>query len=318
MSKKYKFEADVSDVRLDIFLVNKLPELSRTLIQHCIKSGLIRVNDLHVKASMKINIGDCIDCNIKDKEFNRDISPEHIPLNIVFEDKDIIVIDKPAGLVVHPGSGNRNGTLVNGLLHHCNELSDINFMRPGIIHRLDKNTSGIMVIAKNNNAHFKVSEQFRNRQVKKIYYALAWGRMKEEGSVEGYIRRDTHNRIRFKVSEGNGKFSKTKYYLKNHFGPVSLVELHPETGRTHQLRVHLNSIGHPIFADDDYSGGKNRIKSCHVKYTRDLKRLFKTIDRVALHAKSISFMHPTENEMVSFSAPLPHDFNEAINLFLNE
>lgn len=318
MDKKYKFEADVSNVRLDVFLVNKLPELSRTLIQHSIKLGFIRVNGLHVKSSIKVNVGDSIDCNIKDKEVSEDVAPEPIPLNIVFEDNDIIVVNKPAGLVVHPGNGNRSGTLVNGLVYHCNKLSNINIMRPGIIHRLDKNTSGIMIVAKNNNAHFKISEQFRNRQVRKTYYALAWGRVDQEGSIEGYIKRHAHNRTRFKLSDSDGKFSKTKYYLKNYFAPISLVELYPETGRTHQLRVHLNSIGHPIFADSDYSGGRSRIKSYHIKYTRDLKRLFKIIDRVALHSKSISFMHPASDEKVSFSAPLPQDFSEAVNLFLNE
>ena len=191
-------------------------------------------------------------------------------------------------------------------------------MRPGIVHRLDKHTSGVIVVAKTDSAHIKISKQFSSRSVKKIYYALVWGKIKNKGIIKGLIVRDNFNRTKFKMSNSKGKPSKTTYYLENYFEPISLVKLKPETGRTHQIRVHLNSIGHPIFSDDEYSGGKKRIMSYHVKYVHTLKRLFKLIDRVALHAEKIEFRHPENNKKVSFSASFPDDFNKALELLKNE
>jgi len=318
MEKKHRFEVDESSIRLDLFLSNKLPDFSRTSIQNSIKSSLVKVNGLISKASMKLSSGDIVECEIKKKTSNITITPQNIPLDILFEDKSIIVINKPSGLVVHPGSGNKDNTLVNGLIYHYKKLSKINNLRPGIIHRLDKDTSGVIVIAKTDKAHVSISEQFANRSVKKTYYALAWGKVKDKGVIKGLIDRDSFNRTKFKMSPHKGRTSKTLYSLENYFEPISLVKLHPETGRTHQIRVHLNSIGHPIFSDSQYSGGAKRIKSYHVKYMRTLKRLFKLMNRVALHAQKINFNHPETSENISFTAPFPDDFNKVLELLKNE
>ena len=318
MSKRYKVEVDMSNVRLDLFLSSKLPDFSRTAIQYSIKSNLVTVNDKIAKTSTKLNIGDVIQYEIKSKEINNEIIPQNINLDIIFEDKSIIVINKPSGLIVRPGSGNRDNTLVNGLAYHYKKLSKVNNLRPGIIHRLDKDTSGVMVVAKTDSAHIKISEQFANRSVKKIYHALVWGKIQDRGIIEGFITRNNFDRTKFKMSDSKGKSSKTTYRLENYFEPISLVELQPKTGRTHQIRVHLNSIGHPIFSDDAYSGGKKRIKSYHVKYMQRLKRLFKLMERVALHASTIEFTHPENNEKVSFSVPFPDDFKSVLGLLENE
>ncbi len=312
--KKYKFNVDIENIRLDKFLAEKLSNLSRTSIQYSIKSNLVTINNKPAKASIKINIGDVVECIFENKQKNNTILPQDIPLDILFEDNHIIVINKPAGLVVHPGNGNKDGTLANALAYHYRELSDISELRPGIIHRLDKDTSGVIIVAKTNNAHIKIANQFSNKEIKKTYYALVWGKIPDEGVVEGLIKRDNFNRTRFKMSDRTGKLSKTKYSVEKYFEPISIVKLKPETGRTHQLRVHLSSIGHPIFSDDQYSGGKSRTKSYHVKYTGILKRLFKCIDRVALHAESIEFTHPFNKKKVSFSASFPKDFTKAIKL----
>jgi len=312
--KKYKFNVDVENIRLDKFLAEKLSDFSRTSIQYSIKSNLVTINNKPVKASVKINIGDVIECAFENKQKNDTILPQDIPLDILFEDDHIIVINKPSGLVVHPGNGNKDGTLANALAYHYSRLSDISESRPGIIHRLDKDTSGVMIVAKTNNAHIKISNQFSNKEIKKIYYALAWGSIPDKGIIEGLIKRDSFNRTKFKMSDRSGKSSKTKYSVEKYFEPISIVKLEPETGRTHQLRVHLSSIGHPIFSDNQYSGGKSRTKSYHVKYTSILKRLFKCIDRVALHAESIEFIHPFNKKKVSFSASFPEDFLKAMRL----
>ena len=318
MNKEYKFEVDVSNIRLDLFLSSKLTDFSRTSIQYSIKSEFVKVNGKTAKTSAKLTLGDIIECRIKRKEVNNEIIPQDIPLDILFEDKSIIVINKAPGLVVHPGNGNKDNTMVNGLIYHYKKLSKVNNLRPGIVHRLDKDTSGVIVVAKTDRAHANISQQFSDRKVKKTYYALAWGRLEDKGVIEGLISRDNFNRTKFKMSKSKGRSSKSSYCLKNYFEPISLVKLEPETGRTHQIRVHLNSIGHPIFSDDQYSGGKKRIKSYHVKYVKVLRRLFKLIDRVALHAEKIQFIHPDTNKKVSYSAPFPDDFNKALELLRNE
>ena len=318
MNERVRFKVDVRDIRLDLFLSKKLPLFSRTNIQYSIKSKSVTVNGQTAKSSTKLNIGDIVDCEVIHKEVNEDILPQNIPLDIIYEDSDLIVINKPAGLVVHPGHGNKDNTLANGLVFHYEKLSGLNDLRPGIVHRLDKDTSGVIVIAKNDTSHANISKQFANREVCKTYYALVWGQTKNEDIIEGLITRDNFNRTKFKMSNTKGKFSKTEYFLEHYFPPISLLKLKPETGRTHQIRVHLNSIGHPIFADDQYSGGRKRIKSYHVKHIQTLKRLFKLIDRVALHASEIEFKHPTTHNQLSFSAPLPKDFNKALELLKNE
>ena len=196
MSEEYRFEVDVSDVRVDLFLSEKLPSFSRSAIQRSIKSNFIKVNGLNIKSSTKLSVGDVIDCKIKSREIKDDILPQNIPINIIYEDSDVIVINKPAGLVVHPGHGNKDSTLANALVFHFSKLSKTNDSRPGIVHRLDKDTSGVIVIAKNDSSHANIAAQFANRQIEKTYYALAWGEMSDKGVIEGLIDRDNFNRTK--------------------------------------------------------------------------------------------------------------------------
>ena len=193
MNERVRFTVNVADIRLDLFLSKKLPLFSRTTIQYSIKSKTVTVNGQTAKSSTKLNIGDIVDCEIMHKEVNEDISPQDIPLDIIYEDVDIIVINKPAGLVVHPGHGNKDNTLANGLVFHFDSLSGLNNIRPGIVHRLDKDTSGVIIIAKNDKSHANISEQFANREVQKTYYALAWGQTENKGLIKGLITRDNFN-----------------------------------------------------------------------------------------------------------------------------
>ena len=233
---------------------------------------------------------------------------------ILYEDNSLAVINKPVGLVVHPGSGNRSGTLLNGLVYHFKQLSRTGSHRPGIVHRLDKDTSGIIVIAKNDKIHDALSQQFNLRTVKKEYLALAWGKLDKQGVIEGNINRHPKNRQLFTIVDNVGRDSFTQYKLDEYLAPLSLVKLYPKTGRTHQLRVHLKSIGHPIFCDASYGGGAKYAKSFHIRYTQLINRLFKVINRVALHAHMITICHPDTHEKMTFEAPLPQDLQNALEI----
>ena len=226
--------------------------------------------------------------------------------------------NKPSGLVVHPGSGHLTGTLLNGLLHHFQQLSHTDSARPGIIHRLDKDTSGVMLIAKSDKIHELVSAQFKQRIVRKEYLALVWGNMDKKGKIQGNIERHPQNRQLFTMVENGGRDSLTDYELVESLPPLSWMKLCPRTGRTHQLRVHLKSIGHPIFCDDAYGGGAKNAKSFHVKYTQIINRLIKTINRVALHAQLLEITHPGTDEKIAFEAPLPQDLEYGLNILKNE
>jgi len=316
MSNSFHYEVDEEDIRVDQFLVKKLTDISRSKIQLAIKSGQVLVDGEKLKSSAILKGDEKIEgvllVEVEDK-----ILSEDIPLDILHEDEDLAIINKISGMVVHPGSGNYNGTLVNALIYHFKSLSRLNYSRPGIVHRLDKDTSGIIVIAKNDKSHQLLSKQFADRTVKKVYKAIAWGGMPEKGEIEGLIGRHPANRKAFKMVNNLGRESLTRFVVEEHLPPLSFVTLYPQTGRTHQIRVHLKSIGHPILADDMYGGGKKMSKSFHVKYTQILNRLFKNMNRVALHAEKLEITHPRTGNKMRFQAPIPDDMQNALNLLRN-
>ena len=304
---------DQQDLRFDQFLSTKLDSISRSKIQTSIKNGSLHLDGKQVKAGTILKGGEKITGYIISNISTTALKSENIKLDIIYEDKSLIVLNKQSGIVVHPGNGNYSGTLLNGLLYHFDRLSNINPTRPGIVHRLDKETSGVMIVAKTDFAHQMLSTQFEERKINKQYYAICWGKINEQGTIEGYINRDSKKRTKFSVSK-RGRHSITKYKKDSYYAPFSLLNLCPKTGRTHQLRVHLSSIGNPIVCDDLYGGGKNKIKSYHSKYSQLCKQIVKAINRVALHAYKIEIVHPLTNEKMKFVAPLPKEFKIAINL----
>ncbi len=306
-----------SFLRIDKFLVDRLPNASRTKIQQAIKSGNISVNDKPVKSNYKVHPGDRIRVIMVREEEAMTVEPEPIPLDIVYEDDDVLVINKPAGLVVHPGQGNRSGTLVNGLLYHIRNLpeSPSGIDRPGIVHRIDKLTSGLMVIGKSEIALNKLAMQFFHREIERKYWALVWGVPEPEGRIEGNIGRSLKNRKRMQVfPEGDfGKHAVTNYKLLKEFGYVSLVECKLETGRTHQIRVHFRYIGHPVFGDPEYDGDRIWKGTTFTKYKQFVQNCFKILPRQALHARSLGFIHPVSGEKLYFEAPLPEDMQTVLD-----
>jgi len=316
MQDSFQFQVDEENIRLDQFLVKKLINVSRSKIQLAIKSGHILVDGETLKPSAILKGCKKVSGTLV-IEVQEEILPENIPLEILHEDDDIAIINKISGMVVHPGSGNHDGTLVNALMYHFQSLSSLNTARPGVVHRLDKDTSGIIMIAKNDRSHQLLSKQFADRKVKKVYKAIAWGGVPEKGKVDGLIGRNPSNRKAFKMVNNLGRESLTHFTLEEDLPPLSYLTLYPKTGRTHQIRVHLNSIGHPILADDMYGGGKKMIKSFHVKYTQILNRIFKNINRVALHAEKLEIIHPTTGHKMRFRSPIPDDMNNTLNLIRN-
>jgi len=306
-----------SHLRLDQFLVEQLPEYSRSKIQNYIKKGQVTIDGETGKPSLILQGNETVECQFVSVPLNKPIIQEQMSLDILYEDDHMVVINKPAGLVVHPGNGNHSGTLLNGILYHFHKLSREDSIRPGIVHRLDKDTSGVILIAKNDQSHDQLGKQFNQRKVKKKYLALAWGKLEGQGLIDGEIGRNHRNRQIFSVVSSGGRDSRTRFKLVEYFAPLSLVNLYPETGRTHQLRVHLKSIGHPIFSDEVYGGGAKNSKSFHVKYTQLLNLLLKTISRVALHARRLEISHPITGEKMSFTAPIPNDFKIAIDILKN-
>jgi 23S rRNA pseudouridine1911/1915/1917 synthase len=305
-------------LRIDLYLFDLFPDLTRSKIQSLIKSHKILLDNEPTKSSYILKGDEEIQYDLKFEEDKKDksIEAEEMSINIIHEDSAIIVINKNPGVVVHPGAGNYTGTILNGLIDKIDKTSFNS--TPGIVHRLDKETSGVMIIAKNFKAHAFLSKQFEKREVSKIYRALVWGSCDDNGVIEGYIVRNEKNRKSFILSKSDrGRHSKTKYKLIEKLGPISYLELKPHTGRTHQIRVHMKSIGHPILSDDTYSGGSKMIKSFHVKYTKLLKNVLKCMDRVALHAETIEFIHPLTNKKVMFKADCPDDFNEALKIIRN-
>ena len=283
-------------VRLDRFLANNLPEYSRSRLQQLIRTGFVTLNGGATRARYLVHTGDKIELTEPPLE-KLDNQPEPIPLEILFEDKDIIVINKPAGLVVHPGAGHRQHTLVNALLGHCATLSGIGGKeRPGIVHRLDKETSGCLVVAKNDKAHRELSRQFAERTIEKIYLAVVAGRLrKKTGVIEATIGRHHIHRQRMSVASPRGRPAKTEYRVVCSGNQTSLVECRLYSGRTHQIRVHLHHLGHPVLGDKVYAA-----------------RLAKNFPRHMLHAWKLGFRHPSSGGWKDFEAPPPNDFTAAI------
>ena len=309
-------------LRIDRFLVNRMDTASRSRIQAAADAGNILVNGNPVKSNYKVKPGDEISIVMDFPKRELKIIPEDIPLDIVYEDDQLIIINKPAGLVVHPGHGNYTGTLVNALAYHFQELPLFNSddPRPGLVHRIDKNTSGLMVVAKTETAKMKLALQFFEKTTRRKYLALVWGNLENEsGTITGHVGRSHQNRQVFIVfPEGEyGKHAVTHYRVVERLGYVNLVECRLETGRTHQIRVHMKHIGHPLFNDDVYGGDHILRGTTFTRYKQFVQNCFKIMPRQALHAKTLGFVHPlTEQEML-FDSELPADMAEVIERWRN-
>ena len=314
----YGFTVDKGQslLRIDKFLTAKIENVSRNRIQSAADAGCILVNGKAVKSNYKVKPLDSISIVMPYPRRGVDIVPENIPLNILHEDDDIIVINKPAGMVVHPGHGNYTGTLVNALAWHLGSDSNLdkNDERGGLlVHRIDKNTSGILLVAKNDIAHAKLAKQFFDHTVSRLYTALVWGRMEEEqGTVIGNIARSQTDRMRFKVYEDEtiGKHAVTHYKVLEELGYVSLVECKLETGRTHQIRVHMEYLGHPLFNDERYGGDKILRGTTFTKYKQFVQNCFGIMPHHTLHARTLGFVHPTTGKEIMFEVDLPDNFKQ--------
>lgn len=310
----YRFEVDRGQepTRLDKYLVHRLMRTSRTRIQSAAQAGNILVDDVPAKPSYKVKPGEVISIVLPHPPRETEILPEDIPLDIVYEDDDVLVINKAAGMVVHPGVGNYSGTLVNALYHHFRDLPlfQSGEMRPGMVHRLDKDTTGLLVIAKTELALNRLAKQFFDRTTKRKYLALVWGDLKEdEGSIEGFIGRDMRDRTRMKVypDESQGKHALTHYRVVERLAYINLVECRLDTGRTHQIRVHFQSIGHPLFNDVTYGGDQILKGTTFTKYKQFVRNCFTLLPRQALHAQSLGFIHPSTGKEMHFETELPSD-----------
>ncbi len=315
----YRFEVDKgqSSIRIDKFLAAKMENTSRSKIQTACDAQCVLVNKASVKANYKVKGGDSISIVLPTPPHNFEIIPEDIPLDIVYEDEHVLVLNKPAGLVVHPGYGNYTGTLVNGLAHYLkdSELFQTDDLRPGLVHRIDKNTSGLLVVAKTEVALKHLSKQFYDHTTERKYLALVWGSFEEkEGSVSGYLARDLQDRLKMHVyqDESEGKWSLTHYKVLENLAYVSLIECQLETGRTHQIRVHMEHIKHPLFNDERYGGDKILRGTTFSKYKQFVENVFRILPRHALHAKTLGFTHPVTEERLFFESELPQDMEQAI------
>jgi len=315
----YRFEVDRGQepMRIDKYLVNRMMQTSRTRVQSAANAGNILVNDKAVKSNYKIKPGEVISIVLPHPPRETEILPENIPLTIVHEDDEILVINKAAGMVVHPGVGNYSGTLINALYHHFRDLPlfQSGDMRPGMVHRLDKDTSGLLVIAKTELAHNRLAKQFFERKTKRRYLPLVWGDMKEdEGSIEGYIGRDLSDRTRMKAysDPSLGKHAISHYRVIERLGYINLVECRLETGRTHQIRVHFQSIRHPLFNDATYGGDQILKGTTFTRYKQFVQNCFTILPRQALHAKSLGFIHPASTKEMHFESDLPEDMTQVI------
>lgn len=306
---EYKFITDEQDAgeRLDKFLTNKLDMVSRSFVQSLIIANHALVNEKKTKPGYFLKIGDNILINIPELQDNTELKlkPENMALDILYEDDNIIVINKPAGIIVHPAQGVVSGTVVNFLLYHCKTLSDLNGpMRPGIIHRLDKDTSGVIIAAKNNVTHNSLAAQFKRRKMKKTYVAVVRGVIpQDEGKIDRPIGRGVSHRTKMAISYVGGKRALTKFNVIERYHKDTLINAHPITGRTHQIRVHMAYLGYPIVGDKTYGESKGLGS-----------KLDSLIDRQALHAYRISFSHPISNKTVEFTAPLADDMKKLIDM----
>ena len=296
--------------RLDTFLVNQIENSTRSKVQKAIESGLVTVNGLSTKANYLVKPGDVILAIQPISPRPEDVEPEEIPLDIIYEDDYLIVVNKPAGMVAHPAYANYTGTLVNALLHHTKSLSELNDnVRPGIVHRIDKDTSGLLVVAKDDFTHAKLAEQFAKHSIEREYHAVCWGKLPEQkGEIQSYIARSKSDRKKFTISKSEGKPAITFYEVIEEFEFTSYIKLKLKTGRTHQIRVHLSGIGRPIFGDKTYGGDKIHFGSDLPKIKSRVANLLEIMPRQALHAKTLGFIHPHTKSFVRFDSDLPADF----------
>ncbi|MFO7702571.1 MAG: RluA family pseudouridine synthase [Psychroflexus maritimus] len=299
-------------LRVDKFLMNFIENATRNKIQNAAKDGNIYVNGTPVKQNHKVKAGDEVKVLLSYPPYESQLIPEDIPLDIVYEDDSLLVVNKPAGMVVHPGHGNYSGTLINGLVHHFEKLPLNSSERPGLVHRIDKDTTGLLVVAKTEQAMSHLSKQFFNKTSQREYVALVWGRVEEEeGKIEGNIGRNPNNRMQNMVYEGEeadlGKPAVTHYKVLERFTYVTLVSCKLETGRTHQIRVHMKHIGHTLFNDERYGGNKVLKGTAFSKYKQFVENCFKVLPRQALHAKTLGFEHPETGKWMSFETPVPED-----------
>jgi 23S rRNA pseudouridine1911/1915/1917 synthase len=323
MKKVIKLVVDeqCSNKRLDAFISSKITDVSRTRIKNLILEGMVKINnEISCEPSKKINLEDNLIIEIPPPK-KTNIKPYNYNLDIIFEDDDIIIINKPAGLVVHPGAGNAENTLVNALVNYCKgSLSTIGGeLRPGIVHRLDKDTSGILVVAKNDIAHINLSKQFSNHTINRKYEALVWGTVRpQKGIIKSYITRSNRNRQLMEVSQTKGKSAVTNYktleiFQNNKVPTLSLIECKLDSGRTHQIRVHMSHKGNPIVGDKLYKKKNKKFKKIDV----ELNSMIKNIDRQFLHAKSLGFIHPSSHKEVHFEIPLPKDLLKLVKKLRN-
>lgn len=307
-------------LRIDKYLMHLIPNATRNKIQNAATSGDIYVNDIPVKSNYKVKPFDVIRILLSHPPFENRIDPEDIPLDIIYEDDALLVINKPPGLVVHPGHGNYTGTLVNGLAFHFDNLPLNSSERPGLVHRIDKNTSGLLVVAKTEAAMTHLAKQFEDKTTEREYIAIVWGNVKEdEGTIVGNIDRHLKDRMQMAVfPDGErGKHAVTHYKVLERLGYVTLVSCKLETGRTHQIRVHMKYIGHTLFNDERYGGNLILKGTTFTKYKQFIDNCFKTLPRQALHAKTLGFEHPVTGEYMRFDTEIPQDMVECIEKWRN-
>jgi 23S rRNA pseudouridine1911/1915/1917 synthase len=317
LHEHYSFEASKGQepLRVDKFLMNFIENATRNKIQAAAKEGNIWVNQMPVKSNYKVKAGDKVQVMFEHPPYENLLVPEDIPLDIVYEDEVLLVVNKPAGMVVHPGHGNYSGTLVNALLYHFKDLPLNSDSRPGLVHRIDKDTSGLLVVAKTAEAMTHLSRQFFDKTSTREYIALAWGVFSEaSGTIEGHIGRSLKNRLQMDVFEDEsfGKPAITHYKVLEDLRYVSLIQCQLETGRTHQIRAHMKHIGHPLFNDERYGGDKILKGTTFTKYKQFVDNCFKLLPRQALHAKTLGFEHPITKKVLTFNTDLPEDFKACL------
>jgi 23S rRNA pseudouridine1911/1915/1917 synthase len=304
-------------LRIDKFLMNRMENATRNRIQNAADSGCILVNEKAVKSSYKVKPLDVISIVLPHPPRDTEIYPENIPLNIVFEDEEIVIINKTAGMVVHPGFNNYTGTLVHALAYHFENLPNLNgnYARPGLVHRIDKDTSGLLVISKNEQAMTFLAKQFFDHSIHRKYVALVWGDIAEGGTVSGYIGRSLKDRRVMDIydSEEKGKWSVTHYKVLERLNYVTLIECELETGRTHQIRAHMQHIGHPLFNDASYGGDKILKGTSFTKYKQFIDNCFSICPRQTLHAKSLGFLHPKTKQELYFETEMPSDMLQLLD-----
>ena len=317
---RYEAHAGQEPLRVDKFLMNFVENATRNKIQLAAKAGNVWVNDIPVKSNYKVKPRDIVRVVLAHPPHENLLVAEDIPLDIVYEDDVLMVVNKPAGMVVHPGHGNYQGTLVNALIHHVENLPNNSNERPGLVHRIDKDTSGLLLVAKTEFAMAHLAKQFFEKTTDRLYYALVWGNVEEEkGTIEGHIGRHIKNRLQMSVfPDGElGKPAVTHYEVIERFTYVTLVKCKLETGRTHQIRAHMKFIGHTLFNDARYGGDQVLKGTTFSKYKRFVENCFEICPRQALHAKTLGFQHPITGEYMSFDSEIPEDMTQVLARWRN-